>query len=63
MQAPPPPPKPAPVVPAQQPARRFTSGMNFVTLEEIIEADTTVVPAAEDKPQSSDGSRNVTEKS
>ncbi len=59
----PPPPEPAPVVPVQQPARRFTSGMNIVTLEEIIEADTTVVPAAEDKPQPSDGSQNVSEKS
>ncbi len=58
-----PPPKPAPAEPAQPQTPRFTSGMNFVTLEEIIEADTTVVPAPEKDVQPSDGSKNVSEKS
>jgi CheY-like chemotaxis protein len=48
----PPPPKPAPAAPAQPPPRRFQSGMNVVTLEEIVEADTTVVSAPKDNGQS-----------
>ncbi len=57
-----PPPKPAPAAPAQPQTPRFTSGMNFVTLEEIIEADTTVVPAPEKNGQPSNGSSSVSEK-
>jgi CheY-like chemotaxis protein len=52
-----PPPKPTPATPAQPPARRFTSGMNVITLEEIVEADTTVVPAAGNKGPSPDATR------
>jgi len=56
-------PKPVPAEPAKQQTRRFTSGMNFITLEELIEADTTVVPAPKKNGQSSEGSKNKSEKS
>jgi CheY-like chemotaxis protein len=51
----PPPPKPAPAAPAPPPARRFTSGMNVITLEEIVEADTTLVTTLENRKQPVDG--------
>jgi CheY-like chemotaxis protein len=50
-------PKPAPSAPAPPPARRFTSGMNVITLEEIVEADTTVVSASKENGKPSDGSK------
>jgi hypothetical protein len=37
--------------------------MNFVTLEELVEADTTLVSAPKNNGQPSDSSRNVPDKS
>ncbi|HTY89021.1 MAG TPA: response regulator [Candidatus Acidoferrum sp.] len=56
------PPKPAPTKPAKPPPPRFSSGMNFVTLEEIIEADTAVVPAPDKNGQPPGDSKQAPEK-
>lgn len=47
--------KMASAAPPQPPPPRLTAGMNVVTLEEIVEADTTVVPVPGKNGQSSDG--------
>ena len=52
-----PPPKPSPAEPPHPPPRRFQSGMNVITLEEIVEADTTVVPASGNKGPAPDAAR------
>jgi CheY-like chemotaxis protein len=52
--APPPPPKPIPDEPSQPEARRSTSGMNSITLEEMVEADTTLIPKPDGKGPASD---------
>ncbi len=51
----PPPPNPIPVEPPQPKARRVTSGMNFITLEEMVEADTNVASSRDSKGQPSCG--------
>lgn len=51
------PPKPAPAKAAQTKPQRYTSGMNVITLEEIVEADTTIVPAPKNNGPASDGSK------
>jgi CheY-like chemotaxis protein len=50
-------PKPAPTEPAQPKPKRTLSGMNFVTLEEIVEADTTLLSAPKNKGPSPDASK------
>ncbi|MGD0351023.1 MAG: response regulator [Verrucomicrobiota bacterium] len=49
----PPPPNPIPVEAPQPEARRATSGMNFITLEELVEADTNLVSDPDNKGQPS----------
>jgi len=39
-----PPPKPIPDEPTKPKAAHSTSGMNIITLEEMVEADTTMIP-------------------
>ena len=51
----PPPPKPMPVEPPQPKARRTTSGMDFITLEEMVEADTAFISGRDNKGQPSGG--------
>jgi CheY-like chemotaxis protein len=51
------PPKPAPAKAAQAKPQRLTSGMNVITLEEIVEADTTVVEAAKNNEPAPAGSK------
>ena len=51
---PPPPPQPIPVESSQPEVRRVTSGMNFITLEEMVESDTTRIPKPDDKEPVSD---------
>ena len=48
------PPDPVPVKPPQPKSPRATSGMNFITLEEMVEADTVFVSSADSKGQPSD---------
>jgi CheY-like chemotaxis protein len=50
----PPPPNPIPVEPPQPKPPRATSGMNFITLEEMVEADTVFVSSPDSKGQPSD---------
>jgi CheY-like chemotaxis protein len=51
----PPPPKPMPVEPPQPKARRIASGMDFITLEEMVEADTAFISGRDSKGQPSGG--------
>ena len=57
--APPPPspspPGPIPVQPPQPEARRTTTGMDFITLEEMVEADTILISGRDSKGQTSGG--------
>ena len=50
-----PPPKPIPVEPPQSKAPRTTTGMDFITLEEMVEADTILVSGRDSKGQTSGG--------
>jgi CheY-like chemotaxis protein len=49
------PPKPLPVEPPQPKARRIVSGMDFITLEEMVETDAILLSARESKRQPSGG--------
>jgi CheY-like chemotaxis protein len=51
----PPPPNPIPVEPPRRQSQRATSGMDFITLEEMVEADTNLVSSRDNKRQPSDG--------
>jgi len=51
----PPPPKPIPVEPPQPEIRRTTTGMDSITLEEMVEADTILISRRDNKGQPPDG--------
>ena len=52
-----PPSKPLPTEPPKSKPGRSTSGMNFISVDEMVEADTTVVPNPNDKRRQPDGSK------
>jgi len=56
-----PPPKPLPVEPPQSKALRTTTGMDFITLEELVEADSISASSQDRKGQSSDASQGSIE--
>jgi CheY-like chemotaxis protein len=53
-----PPPPPAPAAPLQPRPRRSTAGMNFISLEEMVEADTDLITKPDGKGQPPDNSNN-----
>ena len=50
-----PPPEPIPVQPPQPKVRRATTGMDIITLEEMVEADTILISGRDSKGQTSGG--------
>jgi CheY-like chemotaxis protein len=52
-----PPSKPLPTEPPKSKPGRSTSGMNFISVDEMVEADTTLVPNPNDKRRQPDGSK------
>ena len=54
----PPPPKPIPAEPPRPKTRPVTSGMNFITLEEMVEADSILASRRDSKAQPSSSPKN-----